>query len=199
MQDGDSGRCGQCGADLYQSAKSRGSTPRLALIEQGGQMSTKAKKELVKYLESSGFEYDRTNTKSIEYYRHPSHPEVGVSTVVDDQVARRIRALVQKALGQPTDKDKSKRSAETVRIRQAATRESVAADVARHEVEIADLLRQRDSRMDGLGRVLTGSELRAIERLIESKERELRGWRRLMTELPTNRAHSGRPGPQHHA
>ena len=162
-------------------------------------MSTKAKKELVKYLESSGFEYDRTNTKSIEYYRHPSHPEVGVSTVVDDQVARRIRALVQKALGQPTDKDKSKRSAETVRIRQAATRESVAADVARHEVEIADLLRQRDSRMDGLGRVLTGSELRAIERLIESKERELRGWRRLMTELPTNRAHSGRPGPQHHA
>lgn len=162
-------------------------------------MPTKSYKEVVKYLEVSGFEYDRTNSKGVEYYQHDSHADVAVSASMNEKSAKRIRTSVQKGLGQPTDKDKSKRSAEAVRLRQTVTREILAADVARHREEIADLLRQRDSRMDGLGRVLTNSELRAIEQLIESKHRELRGWQQLMTEIPTSSAHAGRVKAQHHS
>lgn len=160
-------------------------------------MPSKANKELVKFLEANGFEYDRTNSKQYEFYKHASYGEISVNPTIDEHAARHLKVTIQKSFGMVTDRDKVKRSPEAIRERQAAERERLAADIERHQIEIADLLIQRDRRLDGLGRVLTNSQLRAIERLLEQKQRELRAWQRLMTEIPDVNSHSGRLVAQH--
>ena len=122
-----------------------------------------------------------------------------VNQAIDERAAVQLMRKLQKRLGEETDGDRAKRSSEKVRERQAVERQRLAADIERHEAEIADLLRRRDGRMDGLGAVLTGAEMRDIERLIERKQRELRDWRRLMTEIPTPSAHAGNAKAKHRA
>ena len=160
-------------------------------------MPSKGNKTIVKFLESNGFAYDRTNGKSFDFYTHPACAEVSVNISIHEHDARRIMVTLQKQLGIATDAKKSKRSPEAIKEREAAERERIAADIARHEAEILELLSRRDKRMDGLGRLLTSQELRDVEQLIVRKQRELRGWQSLMTAIPAPRADAGRPGARH--
>lgn len=160
-------------------------------------MPSKGNKMLVKFVEDHGYTYTRTNGKHFDYYAHPIHGEVAINPSVDEHTAKSIVVSLQKKLGIATDASKSKRSPEAIKEREAAERERLAAEIARHEAEILELLAQRDRRMDGLGRLLTGQELRDIEQLIARKQRELRGWQSLMTAIPAPRADAGRPGARH--
>lgn len=116
---------------------------------------------------------------------------------INDHNARHVIHNARKLLGIPTLKDAKKRDAENVRQRQAQERERLAQQIARHAEEIQRLVVQREARLDGLGRVLTSAEMSAIERLIEQKQREMRGWESLMTAIPGPRADANRPRAKH--
>ena len=122
---------------------------------------------------------------------------IPVNFDINDRDARHVIHNAQKRLGVQTLKDAKKRDADTVRQRQADERERLAEQIARHDVEIADLIAQRERRMDGMGRVYTNAEISAIERLIEQKQREARGWHSLMTSIPGPRADAQRPRAKH--
>lgn len=122
---------------------------------------------------------------------------IPVSFDINDRDARHVIHNAQKRLGVPTLKDAKKRDAETVRQRQADERERLAAQIERHDAEIAGLIAQREQRMDGMGHLFTDAEMKAIERLIEQKQREVRGWQSLMTSIPGPRADAQRPKARH--
>ena len=159
-------------------------------------MSTKDFKATVAALVEMGFEFRAENRLGARYAALDGWQTV-VSWQIEDHDAKHVIHNAQKHVGVPTSKDAKKRNPETVRRRQDEKRERLAADIMRHEADILELLSQRDRQMDGFGRVLTGTEMRDIERLIEQKQREIRGWQSLMTSIPGPRADAGRPGAKH--
>lgn len=158
---------------------------------------TKSYKQLVQFLESVGFEYDRTNSKGSDIYSHSGYGEMSVPQAPAN-VEGTIRR-VQKTLGITTIREARKRKPEQIKNRQAVERERVAAQIERNQAEIAELLRQRDQRLDGLGAVLTDREVWRIEEIIEIRENEIREWQKLMTQIPSVNAHAGRSRAEHRA
>lgn len=147
-------------------------------------MGTKYYKQLVGFLEANGWEYSRTNTKSFEVYECPERQAVLVATGISEQAATTVQRKLQKQLGLVRQGDKSKRSADVVKARRVAERSRAVEAAARTSAEIEALIRKRQTRLDGLGGLVSDRELDDVSRLIEQKQRELREWRRLMTEVP---------------
>lgn len=160
-------------------------------------MPTKSAKRIVKFLEANGVSYTRTNSKGWDCFEASGQPEILINPSLDERAEKFIQVKVQKSLGITTQRDESKRNPEQIKARQAAERERLAEQIERHEAEIDDLVRQISSRMDGLGAQLSAKDIRRIESLIEQREREVREWQRLMTEIPTPNAHSGRVKARH--
>jgi hypothetical protein len=146
-------------------------------------MPSRTYKDTVKFLETHGFEYDRTNSKQVDFYTL-NGMEVSLTGSCDERVAREIKRRVQKSLGLATDRDAGKRHADRVKARQASERDRAAREVAKREREIAELLEHRDDILGGIGGLVTDREAARIEQLIEQQERELREWRRLMQGKP---------------
>jgi hypothetical protein len=160
-------------------------------------MPSKAYKTITAFFDENGYTWDRTNSKQVQYFTHPLCPEVGVTSGIEEHRVRHLIRNMQRDLGLATAKDQAKRHPDQIKERQAAERERLAAAIVRHEADIADLVHQREARLGGLGRVLSDREVLDIEHLIEEKERELRMWEALMTEIPTPSIHAGPAKARH--
>lgn len=154
-------------------------------------MPKKPYREIVTFLEAHGFEYDRTNSKNVDYFTHPSMPEVGIQGWMSETDVRRLKVKLQRSFGELTAKDMSKRDAAAVKERRAGDRERARDEVARLEAVRAQIEREREtaeSRTFGdLADQCTPAQLAAIRRRMEENARELAYWRSLMTELPAPR------------
>ncbi|ARC56031.1 hypothetical protein AS850_02950 [Frondihabitans sp. 762G35] len=160
-------------------------------------MSTKHYKTLVTFLTDNDFIYSRTNSKSVEVYEHPTLSPVLVSFGISERATRNVIRDLQKTLGHARQKDKSKRSATAVKDRHAAERSRLREEEVRSRMELEELVRRRETRMDGLGGLLSERELGEAVRLIEAKERRLREVQRLMHQIPSTNEHAGRVAARH--
>lgn len=153
-------------------------------------------KELVKELESLGYEFERVNAKSMHVYSRGGD-EVIVSPGVSDNAARQILRQVKRRLGCPDEV--AKRNPEQIKARQAADRERAAVEVERVERERDALILKRSRLLAGHGSALTRREIRDIEDLIRDKDREHREWLSLMTGVPSSAEHRGNRQARHRA
>lgn len=162
-------------------------------------MNGKRLKAFRALLGDCGYEFDHRSSKGRDIYIGSDGHELSISAVPDDREVKYTTRDVQKRFGLTTAGDCRKRHPVQIKDRQATERERAAAEVDRHLHEIADLLRQRDHLLGGLGRILTDREVTAISRQIEQHERELVVLRRQMQDIPSVNAHSGRIAAQHRA
>ena len=157
-------------------------------------MSAKTYKKLVRFLGDHGYEFDRTNARGIEYFRHPASGELWVNPGLDERAARQIEHGVLKSLGIKTVAEEKKRNVAQIKEREAGDRARAAAELARLDADRDQLVLERDADLARFG-VLSTSDMRAIIAKIEANERERRYWASLMTETPT----SGHEGVKHAA
>lgn len=161
-------------------------------------MGAKEEKKFVKFLVGMGYESTaRNDRRHNTIYSKYGKPDVMVRDCLDDHIVKLLTEGINKAHGVKTIKQQRKRNADQIKDRQARERMRLAAEIGKRRGEVADLLAQRNNQLNGLGKVLTQSEVAAISRLIEQHEREIREMQRLMQELPENNAHSGNVRAQH--
>lgn len=122
-------------------------------------------RDLVREVESLGYEYDRTNSKQISFYIHPdSGAQVKIPGGVDERVARSVLDEARHSIGLPTKGNK--RRPDLIRQRQEAERElERARAVLRHPA----------------GRATPVAVLEA-EEAVRAAERRWRWWDRLVRE-----------------
>lgn len=149
-------------------------------------------RDLIRFMEANGFEYDHCNTKSVQFFTHPTLETEGVNPYMDEHVARRAQRRIAKALGLETDLDRSKRHVANVKDRQARARAQAAAELERATAERDRIVADRDQRLAAFG-ALTVADMNRIVAQIEKAEREMRYWQGLMTETPA----SGHAGVKH--
>lgn len=149
-------------------------------------------RDLIRFMEANGFVYDHCNTKSMQFFTHPTLETEGVNPYMDEHVARNTQRRLAKALGLVTDRDRSKRHVANVKDRQARARAQAAAEFERAQAERDRIVADRDRRLAYFG-ALTVADMNAIIAQIEKAEREMRYWQGLMTETPD----SGHAGVKH--
>lgn len=118
-------------------------------------------KELVAELESLGFGYDRTNSKGVRYYVHPLCQEVGLSANSSPDTHRTQLRTAKRALG--IDTSAGKRNPQQIKLRQAAERAEIAAQLNRHEAEIQTIRIAKMQGLDGRAAHLAESQIGALE------------------------------------
>lgn len=127
--------------------------------------------KMMRELETLGFEFDRTNSKGLTFYIHPSTGcEVKLpSGAVSDQTARSILAQARRQLGVPT-KD-NKRNTAQIKEHQAAEREKAVRELAAARAEL-DRIRATKSTVD----------IQAAEEVFLRAEKQFKFWDRLMRQ-----------------
>lgn len=151
-------------------------------------------RDLIRFMEENGFEYEHSNTKGMQFFAHPSLDTEGINPCMDERSARHTQRRLAKALGVVTDRDRSKRHVANVKDRQAKARAQAAAEYERAQAERDRIVADRDRRLAYFG-ALTVADMNAIIAQIEKAEREMRYWQGLMTETPD----SGHAGVKHAA
>ncbi len=159
----------------------------------------KAYRKIEQFLIENGFEYSHTLSKQRDVFVAAGHSDFTLNQNIDDHRSKLLLRNLQKRFGIATDKDHRKRDAGAIRDRQAKERERLQQELARSNRELEALVRQREERLDGLGRVLDSEAMHAIERHIEAKEAELREWNRLIREIPSAAENRGTGQVRHRA
>jgi hypothetical protein len=159
--------------------------------------SGKPYKDALALAERLGYVHDRTNSKGVRYFTRQGCREVPLNPSMQDHQLKKLAVMMQRDCGEQTAKDRSKRDAVAVKERRAGDRSRAAAETARHQLILDGLLAQHDRSLNGIGAVLSASELAAVVRQIEENESELRYWRSLMTTTPGDRLDAGRPRARH--
>jgi hypothetical protein len=164
-------------------------------------MMRKETKRLVKFLECNGFEYASTNAKGAERYTRPGFADVAVSVSVDEFTVTKIIRNLQKDMGVATIKDQRKRDAGHIKERQASAREQAAAATERLDLERAEIearLAGMESRQFG-GLIVEGTaaDVEALRRRLMAIEDDRRYYQKVMTDVPSVNAHSGRADASH--
>lgn len=118
-------------------------------------------------LEEIGYEFDRKNSKGIQFWIHPdTGAEIKLLDAMDDNRCQSILWQARQAIGLPT---KDKRNAGNIKERNSAAR-----DAARLAVEKAkaNLVKYREANNE--------AALRQAAEILEQEERRFRYWDRLM-------------------
>jgi hypothetical protein len=151
-----------------------------------------AYEEVVEMLRGHGYGPSRSADRwGAEIWARKGCPSVRVPSECSSAAAERVRMQVERDLAAAELKRKPK----SFRIRATAAQKALALEKRLREVEARIELSNRE--LGGMRRYLSADEARAIQLRIEADEREQRNLRALMTEMPSNNAHSGRPGAQH--
>lgn len=141
-------------------------------------------RDVVAVLERLGYEYDRTNTKQIDYWTRDGRPEVAVNPSVSEHHARQLIRRLERADGcAPAT---NKRHPDAIRARQERDRKAIAEQLARDRAERDALLAARDQQLAGHAATLTNRQVRDIEARIVEREQQLRDLERLMAAPALN-------------
>lgn len=140
-------------------------------------------RDVVAVLERLGYEYDRTNTKQIDYWARGTD-EIALSPSISEHHARQLIRRLERAAGcaPPTNK----RHPDAIRARQEKQRKALAEQLARDRDARARALANRGRQLGGLAAERTNKQIRAIERRIREREQQLRDLERLMAAPPLN-------------
>src|SRR5690242_448984 len=112
-------------------------------------------KKAVKYAETAGFHFERTNSKNVLIYRDDLGHEVGINPSSTEANYRFIVQQVDKACGVGPDLSQ-KRNAEHIKARQERERILLADEKRRHRERLDALLREKQQvALGGLGSSLT--------------------------------------------
>lgn len=157
----------------------------------------KSARKFAELLESSGYAFDRVNSKGICFYTHPSLPEQRVNPRMIDAILLHETRRFQRLIGAETKQDRSKRDAAHVKARAERARCQAAEEYAHAEAERARIVADRDKRLEFFG-ALTVADMNAIVAQLEKADREMRYWAALMTETPDS-GHRGVDHAKHRA
>jgi hypothetical protein len=145
-------------------------------------------RKAIRYAEDRGFHFERQNSKGLLYYRNDGGVEVCIPPGMAENALRNVCQQVDRACGIGPDLSQ-KRHPDEIKARQERQRALLKAERARHLARLDELARQRDTLLlNGAGGHLTLREIKAIERLIETEERQHRDTVRQMTSCPGDQA-----------
>lgn len=146
------------------------------------QVGKKHFRVIEKKLHQLGYQLDYVNGRGGWIYTHGTLPQIQINPSMNERSAATLGKKLDKELG--LVRETNKRNAQAIKSRRADERERAKVELEALDKRRQQILAEKDALPTGDLADLGRDQRLALEREMESIERERLRWQRLMTELP---------------